>query len=247
MGWIERLYSNWLQRFRYRYGLSGIESSSARSVGWGGPTKWLTAEGKRSFLHVGCGKSDQKSVAPGFRGEDWIEVRLDMDAAVAPDIVASMVDMSVLPDAAFDAIFSSHNIEHLYPHEVPLALAEFYRVLKQDGFLVLTCPDLRSICGLVVEDKLDAPAYTTDQGEPIAPIDVLFGHRAAMARGNLFMAHRCGFTQRTLMETVRKAGFAIGHSLQRPAAFDLWLLAYKNEVPKEFLLQRAREFLPLQQ
>lgn len=243
--WVERLCSRWLESFKSRQGLSHTQSADVRS-GVGGVFRWETALGQRSFLHVGCGGSRKQDAAPGFNGDDWREIRLDMDPAVAPDIVASMTDMAVVPDAAVDAIYSSHNIEHLYAHEVPLAFAEFYRVLKPDGFLVLTCPDLRSICSLVVDDKLDAPAYLTPSGEPIAPLDVLYGHRRAMAEGNLFMAHRYGFTQRTLMDAARDAGFKIGHSLQRPSAFDLWLLAFKSEISMDQLMQRARVFLPIQ-
>ena len=40
--------------------------------------------------------------------------------------------------AAFDAVFSSHNLEHLYPHQVKEALAEFYRVLKPEGMIVIS-------------------------------------------------------------------------------------------------------------
>lgn len=242
MGWVERLCNRWLEGLQTRHGLPRVPSAGSA----GDSFHWESTGGRRSFLHVGCGASTQQHAAPGFTGDDWMEIRLDMDAAVAPDIVASMTNMVEVPDAAVDAIYSSHNIEHLYPHEIPIALMEFHRVLKPDGFLVLTCPDLRSICSLVVEDKLDAPAYVTPHGEPIAPMDVLYGHRAAMAQGNLFMAHRCGFTQRTLMEAVQSAGFKIGHSLQRPAAFDLWLLAYKREVTMEHLLAQAKVFLPVQ-
>jgi predicted SAM-dependent methyltransferase len=37
-------------------------------------------------------------------------------------------------------------IEHVFPHEVQAVLLEFHRVLKKDGIVVLTCPDLRSVC-----------------------------------------------------------------------------------------------------
>lgn len=244
MAWVERLCSQWLESFRSKQGLRNTHNADVGSV-IRTAFPWETALGQRSFLHVGCGGSGKQDAAPGFRGDDWREIRLDVDAALAPDVVASMTDMATVPDTAVDAIYSSHNIEHLYPHEVPVAFAEFFRVLKPDGFLVLTCPDLRSICSLVAEDKLDAPAYLTPTGEAIAPLDVLYGHRRAMAEGNLFMAHRFGFTQRTLMEAVRDAGFKIGHSLQRPAAFDLWLLAFKNEVSMDQLMQQARVFLPV--
>jgi SAM-dependent methyltransferase len=129
-----------------------------------------------------------------FASLDWRELRLDIDPTVSPDIVGTMTDMADVPDESVDAVFSSHNIEHLYPHEVPLALAEFLRVMKPGGFAVITCPDLQSIAALVAEDKLTDAAYVSPSG-PIAPIDILFGYRPQMAIGNLYMAHHCGFTE----------------------------------------------------
>ena len=105
-------------------------------------------------------------------------------------------------DGRCDALFSSHNIEHLYAHEVPLALREFRRVLKPEGFVVITCPDLQSICAEVAEDRLTQTAYQSPAG-PIAPIDMLYGLRSALARGNLYMAHRSGFTLKVLVATLR--------------------------------------------
>lgn len=45
-----------------------------------------------------------------------------------------MTDMSSVTDQSVQAVFSSHDIEHLYPHEVPLALAEYLLVLSDEGF-----------------------------------------------------------------------------------------------------------------
>lgn len=61
---------------------------------------------------------------------------------VQPDLVGTMTDMKAVCSASVDVVFSSHNIEHLYAHEVEVALAEFHHVLKPDGFVLLTCPDL---------------------------------------------------------------------------------------------------------
>lgn len=70
------------------------------------------------LLNVGCGPLGR---AHGFAGfEDWQEVRLDIDPAVQPDVVVTMTDMSAVATGSIDAIVSSHNIEHLYPHEVRL-------------------------------------------------------------------------------------------------------------------------------
>jgi predicted SAM-dependent methyltransferase len=144
-----------------------------------------------------------------------------------------------------DAIYSSHNIEHLYPHEVPLAMAEFLRVLKPDGYFVVTCPDLQSVCALVAEDKLTEAAYTSPAG-PIAPLDILFGHRPAMAKGNLYMAHRCGFTQKVLNGTLQSSGFKTVASMTRGRApfFDLFALASKSERSEPEMLKLAGLHFP---
>lgn len=180
-----------------------------------------------TFLHVGCGPKHKDRTTRGFNTAEWTELRLDIDQTVDPDIVGTMTDMSAVADASVDAIFSSHNIEHLYPHEVPLALKEFLRVLKPDGFAVITCPDLQSVCALVAEDKLTEPAYTSPAG-PITPLDILYGHRPPMARGNLYMAHRCGFTKKVLSATLQAAGFQAVGARARPQVFDLWSLASKS-------------------
>lgn len=195
------------------------------------------------LLHVGCGPKHKDRTTPEFNTPDWQEIRLDIDASVAPDVTGTMTDMSAVPTGSMDAVFSSHNIEHLYPHEVPMALAEFVRVLRVDGIAVITCPDLQSVCRLVAEDKLIEPAYTSPAG-PIAPIDILYGHRPPMARGNLYMAHRCGFTRKVLQATLQAAGFKSVASLARPQAFDLWAVASKSERSAEAMRALAAAHFP---
>lgn len=165
----------------------------------------------KTVLNVGCGPRGRPH---GFTGFDrgWTELRLDIDPAVATGSV--------------DAVVSSHNIEHLYPHEVPLALAEFVRVLKPDGRVLITCPDLQSVCARVAKGELASPLYDSDAG-PISALDIMYGHRGAMAAGNLFMAHRCGFTLQVLADTLQACGFPRTAGIARPEAFDLWVVASK--------------------
>ena len=165
-----------------------------------------------TFLHVGCGQKRQAQTTRGFNQANWHETRLDIDPAVSPDILGSMTDMTAIADGRMDALYSSHNIEHLYAHEVPLALREFFRVLTPEGFAVITCPDLQTIAELVAQGKLTDKAYDSPAG-PITPMDVIYGHSPSLAAGHLFMAHRTGFTLHTLIAALRHAGFqpAIGH------------------------------------
>lgn len=185
----------------------------------------------RTFLHVGSGSKYKDQTTSAFNSPDWAEVRFDIDPSGTPDILGSMLDMSGVATASMDAVYTSHNIEHVYAHEVPVALAEFRRVLKGDGFIVVTCPDLQAICQLVAEDKLFEPAYNSPAG-PIAPIDVLYGHRQSLAAGDLYMAHRCGFTQKVLTGSLLAAGFAKVAARRRGYPhFDLWAVASVNEQP----------------
>ena len=198
----------------------------------------------KKLLHVGCGPKRKDQTTREFSQAEWQEVRLDIDPAVQPDVIGTMTDMSAVADASVDAVFSSHNIEHLYPHEVPVALAEFLRVLQpEDGFAVITCPDLKSVCSLVVQDKLTEAAYNSPAG-PIAPLDILFGHRPSLARGNLYMAHRCGFTQKVLRNTLLAAGFQSAVTMERPRVFDLWALATKQQVTEERIRELAQLHFP---
>lgn len=178
----------------------------------------------KSFLHVGCGTTHKQQTIPFFNTDSWRELRQDINPATRPDILGSMTNLSALPSASVDAIYSSHNLEHLFPHEVPLALEEFRRVLKPDGFVVITCPDLQSVCALVAANKLGEPAYLSTMG-PITPLDILYGHQASLATGNMQMAHHCGFTRDTLTLALQKAGFGSVSVLARPNDFDLWAFA----------------------
>jgi len=197
------------------------------------------------FLHVGCGSKRKDKTTQGFNTPEWQELRLDIDESVQPDIVGTILDMSAVPDASVDAVYSSHNIEHLYPHELPVALKEFLRVLKPDGFLVLACPDLQSVCALIAEDKLTEPAYNVPAGS-VAPIDILYGWRLAMAKGNLFMAHRCGFTLKVLLATLKGIGFAsvAGKARGRAPFFDLWAVASKPNRSEDEMRALAAQHFP---
>lgn len=198
----------------------------------------------KRILHVGPGhRSNGARLPAAFQGIEWQEIRLDIDPLNEPDIVGSMLDMGAVADASVDAIYSSHNIEHVHAHEVPQVLKEFLRVLKPDGFLVVTCPDLQTVCQLVAEDKLGDAAYTSQAG-PITPLDILYGHGAALAAGHHYMAHKCGFTLKTLTQALQAAGFQAIGGKRRSRALDLWAVASKGKIDETALRELAMKVLP---
>ncbi|MCL6689231.1 methyltransferase domain-containing protein [Pseudomonas sp. R3.Fl] len=185
-----------------------------------------------TVLHIGCGPTDLSHLPPLFHQGEWQEIRLDIDESVYPDIVASMLDMSIVEDGTVSAIYSSHNVEHLFPHEVPIALAEFRRVLRLDGVAVVKCPDVLSVAKAIVEsESVETTLYDSPSG-PIAALDILYGHREALAEGNHFMAHKTAFTARSLARALFGAGFQ-QVVVTRDVVFGLHALAYPELVSNE--------------
>jgi hypothetical protein len=68
-----------------------------------------------------------------------------------------------------------------------------------------------------------------------------------MANGNLFMAHRCGFTQKVLTGTLQQTGFKSVATMARGRApfFDLFALAGKSERTKAEMRELAGLHFPL--
>lgn len=175
----------------------------------------------RRFLNAGSGTPGPRRLPRFLLGEGWRETRLDVEPRVGPDVLGSVADIATLFEAAtFDAVWSSHNLEHLYAHEVPLALAAFRHVLRPDGFALVTCPDLEAVAAALVEHGPDHVAYTAPAG-PIRVHDMMFGHGPSIASGFTAMAHRSGLTQASLGGMALAAGFAEVR-VGRGQAYDLW-------------------------
>lgn len=220
---------------RSRYGLARPLENDLNEL-WERP-------GQQRFLHVGCGNARKSQTVKGFMSDEWHEIRLDSNPDVAPDVVASMTSMPMIPDGAVKAVFSSHNIEHLLWHQIQEALAEFHRVTDDTGFLVITCPDLQSIARLVMDDKLLDVAYVSPAG-PVTPFDMMYGMRSMLAGPEYFMAHRSGFTLKTLLASVQQAGFSSCLGVRREGVFDLWAFASKRQLNEEEIRALAEDFLP---
>lgn len=196
----------------------------------------------KTLLHVGSGPQD-KSDLKGFNNDDWSEIRLDIDKDVKPDIVGSLTDLSLVETASVDAIYSAFNIDHIYPHEVPIALKEFYRVLNDDGIVVITCPDMQGVCEAIAQDKLLNVLYESSSG-PISPIDVLFGNRREVSAGNEYMAKKGGFTYSELDRVFFEEGFKARVGGRREEMYELFLVAFKQEKSNEQIQKIAIPFIP---
>lgn len=188
----------------------------------------LTQQPQKHFLNVGCGSAGPERLPECFQQDGWQQIRLDINAAVKPDIIADLTDLSAVATGSVDAVYSSHNIEHLYLHETATALAEMQRVVRPGGFLLVTLPDLQQVAQLVSEGKLTEEIYRSPVGS-ITALDMLYGHQASVAQGNTYMAHKSGFDQHSLSRALLNAGF---HDVRvtADAHYNLWGYAHKAHV-----------------
>ena len=163
------------------------------------------------LLHVGPGSEERPHWFEAYE-----EVRLDISPDHQPDVLASMTEMGDI--GPFDAVYSSHSLEHLAPYEVPVALDEFYRVLNPGGFALIIVPDLEDI--RPTEDVL----YMSPAG-PITGLDLIYGAHYLLKQ-QPYMAHQCGFVAATLEGALRTAGFS-DVKTQRLSQYNLMAVATK--------------------
>jgi predicted SAM-dependent methyltransferase len=179
----------------------------------------------RVLANVGCGPRGSSLLPAYFQG--WQELRIDVDPRVEPDIVGTLTDLSAIADGSVDALWAAHCLEHLYEHQVPQALSEFCRVIKDDGFVCIIVPDLQAIANYVASDRMHEPAYQSPAG-PITPHDMIYGHGAAIANGRTSMAHRCGFTPGMMSQHLRRSPFCEVAIRRRSTTLELAVLGRKT-------------------
>jgi hypothetical protein len=163
--------------------------------------------GVRKVLNVG-GNSRNIALPAVYQG--WEQVLLDIDPRGKPDIVCDARELSRLPGSEYDAVYCSHNLKHYYRHDGIKVLGGFQHVLKEDGFAHIRVPDIGKLMRVVVQKNLDIDdfLYQSPAG-PITVRDVFYGYGVEIERsGHDFYAHKTGFTQKSLVALLRKAGFS---------------------------------------
>lgn len=160
---------------------------------------------------MGCGGDPLPEWFP-----DYEEVRLDIDPKCKPHIVADMTDMGEI--GGFDVVYSCHALEHLYPHQVPRAVAEFRRVLTDGGRAIIVVPDLE---GVSPTDEVLFEVYGTGG---ITGLDLMYGYGPVL-ESMPYMAHHTGFVSETLRAML--AAYFRAVEVKRVKPYNLLAIAVK--------------------
>jgi SAM-dependent methyltransferase len=166
----------------------------------------------KRVLNVG-GNNKTIPLPPHFAGFEHL--LLDIDPVGSPDIVCDARKLTTLGAGKFDAVYCSHNLEHYYRHDVRAVLAGFLHVLKDGGFVHIRVPDMHELMRMTIEQgyDIDDVLYESPAGS-IRVVDVIYGYSVEIEQsGKDFFAHKTGFTRRSLLEALQRAGFSESHGV----------------------------------
>lgn len=114
-----------------------------------------------TVLDLGCGgkKIDPRVIGVDIRPNGQMGVGYNSLIASGGEVACDVVELSPFADKSVDAILAKHLLEHIL--DVPKALREWGRVLKDGGRLVILVPDWR-YCEAISCDPSHVHAFTPE-------------------------------------------------------------------------------------
>jgi predicted SAM-dependent methyltransferase len=132
----------------------------------------------------------------------------DIDPGPDVDYVGDCMDLSQLADNSVETIYASHVLEHVsYQKDLQATLKEWFRVLVSGGEVMISVPDLETLCRLFL-----APTLTGKQRFQV--MQVMFGGQM-----DEFDFHSVGLSSEWLGGYLQGAGFA---QIRRVEKFNLF-------------------------
>ncbi|MEN9202569.1 MAG: methyltransferase domain-containing protein [Thermostichus sp. DG02_1_bins_55] len=125
------------------------------------------------------------------------------------DYVGNAIDLSQFPDNSLEAIYTSHTLEHFdYARELPKVLKEWHRVLKFAGQLMISVPDLPTLCRLYLKEGISP-------SQRFAIMRMMFGGQV-----DEYDYHKVGLSWEHLFMLLSQAGFRIIRKVDRLNLFN---------------------------
>ena len=123
------------------------------------------------------------------------------------DYVGDISNLIAFSDGSVDEIYASHVLEHVQQADVLQTLKGLYRILKPQGLLMVSVPDMDILCHLFIN--------------PLANPDIKFHAMRMMFGGQTDQNdfHFIGFNQQFLTSFLARAGF---RNIERVTSFGLF-------------------------
>ena len=178
-------------------------------------------------LHIGCG---------GHILDGWLNADLFPQSSIVLHLDAT--EPFPLGNEEFDYIFSEHMIEHISYSQGLQMLFECYRILRKNGKIRISTPNLAFLIDLYKEEKSDLQKdyikWATDQFIRFAPCydDTFVINNFVRDWGHKFI-----YNEKILSASLRKAGFTRVARYELSESEDEALQNLENEkrMPEGFL------------
>lgn len=133
-------------------------------------------------LNLGCG---------GDIREGWVNIDLFVDI---PGVTkADICDLQLPPDSV-DYIIAQDVIEHISHRRVKDVFRSWVKLLAQKGQIEIRCPDSEAQCRALLNKTWDSAVFSY----------MMFG-----AQDHTGNEHRCGWTQRDLLDLYQNNGLRV--------------------------------------
>lgn len=162
---------------------------------------------RKRVLHLESGAEGETALHNFFRSStEWLEVRVDADPSNKPNYMGNMRDFSMVPDGSMEGVWIGQKLQLLYHHEVVGVLRECLRVLKTDGVMMLSVPNIAKVASDIMSDRLEVPLFKAGQGD-VCSVDVIHGHRKILQKKGDAALHRMSYSANTIAGKLSQAGF----------------------------------------
>ena len=185
----------------------------------------------KTVLNIGSGNSAMQ--APHY--DRFYEMRLDVNDAYEPDIVADLLEIDEDWFAShpeyhhtFDAVHLSHVLEHFYSWDNDRIMKAIKGLLKEDGMVDIYVPDILAAARKTTRQMgakgLDTVMYRIGENEEgaITFHDMLYGYPHTEDQ---WMGHKQGFDMRKLVMTIRPH-FSHAYQINRSGVLELGIVAF---------------------
>jgi predicted SAM-dependent methyltransferase len=129
--------------------------------------------------------------------QDW--KILDVEKRPEVDIVSDASSLDTISNESVSVIYASHVVEHFHyglDSKLIKTLSEWHRVLQPGGKLLISVPDLKTLCWLFLN-----PNFTVHERHHV--MRIIFGGQT-----NQYDVHYAGFDYEILGFYLQEAGFS---------------------------------------
>ncbi len=134
---------------------------------------------------------------------------LDIQAREHVDYVGNAKDLNQFADGSVEAIYASHVLERFdYIRELPIVLKEWHRVLRFGGELMISVPDLPTLCRLYLKEGISPE-------ERFRVMRMMFGGQT-----DEYDYHKVGLSWEYLFMLLTQAGFRIIRKVDKFGLFN---------------------------